>query len=262
MKIVVHPEYNYLSDWIKDIPSFFSTQGETIFKVRNEIRIFDTDSGKIAVKSFQIPHIINRFAYSFLRLSKAERSYVYSLEILKRGFNTPQPIAYIERFKAGLLSESYYVSGYSDYLWMKTFSFIKELTEEDVVILKAFAQLTARLHEKEIYHRDYSNGNILYKKEGENVLFDLVDVNRMQFGKVTEKMAYNAFHRMDLSIEMLEIVAREYALQRQMDVEKSIAEIKRLNLKTLRPYQAYHLPEPPKSLRLNHPVPTNGNFHD
>ena len=244
MKLIIHPEYNRLSNWLKEIPSFFSTQGESIYKSRNELKVFDTDFGKIVIKSFRVPHIINRFAYSFLRLSKAKRSYVYSLEIIKQGFKTPQPIAYIELFKRRLLSESYYVSAYSDYFLMRNFSFIKELTEEDIEILKAFAQLTAGLHEKDIYHTDYSNGNILYKKEGENILFDLIDVNRMQFKKVTEKMAYKAFHRLDLSIEMLEIVAREYALQRRMDVEKSIVEIKRLNLKTMRPYKSFHLPEP------------------
>jgi len=244
MNLVIRPEYNRLTDWIKEIPSLFPGQGKTIYKGRNELKVFDTDFGKMVVKSFRIPHIINRFAYSFLRLSKAKRSYTYSLEILKRGFPTPQPIAYMELFKTGLLSESYYVSGYSDYVSMKNFSFIKKLTEEDTGILKAFACLTARLHEKEIYHTDYSNGNILYKKEGENVFFDLVDVNRIQFKKVTEKQAYKAFHRLDLSIEMLEIVAREYALQRRMDPEKSTAEIKRLNLKTMRPYRSFHLPEP------------------
>jgi len=244
MKLVVRSEYNRLSDWVKEIPYFFSVQGETIYKSRNELKVYDTDFGKMVVKSFRVPHIINRFAYSFLRYSKAERSYAYSLEILKRGFETPQPVAYIELFKTGLLSESYYVSAYSDYLLMRNFSFIKKLTDEDVVILKAFARLTARLHAQEIYHTDYSNGNILYKKERENVFFDLIDVNRIQFKKVTEKMAYKAFHRLDLSIEMLEILASEYASLRGMDVEKSINEIKKLNLKTMRPYQSFHLPEP------------------
>ena len=244
MKLVIHPEYNHLSDWIKEIPSLFSTQGETIYKGRNELKVFDTDFGKMVIKSFRIPHIINRFAYSFLRLSKAERSYNYSMEILKRGFQTPQPIAYLELFKKGLISESYYVSGYSDYISMKSFTFIKKLTEEDIEILKAFARFTAQLHEKEIYHKDYSNGNILYKKENETVLFDLVDVNRVQFKKVTEAMAYKSFHRMDFSIEMLKIVAEEYALQCHLDVEKSIVEIKKLNLKTLQPYKSYHLAKP------------------
>jgi len=244
MKLVIHPQYNDLSDWIKKIPSFFSTQGETIYKGRNELKIFNTDFGKIVVKSFKVPHIINRFAYSFLRLSKAERSYNNSLELLEKGFETPQPIAYIELFKTGLITKSYYVSAYSDFLSMRYFNFIKKLTEEDIVILKAFACLSANLHDNNILHTDYSNGNILYKKEGGNVYFNFVDVNRLQFKKVTEKIAYKAFHRLDLSIEMLEIVAREYALKRGMNVEKCIAEITRLNIKTMRPYKSFHLPEP------------------
>jgi hypothetical protein len=237
MNIVIHPKYSLLSDWIKEIPSFFPVKGEIIYKARNELRIFDTDFGKIVVKSFKIPHIINRFAYSFLRFSKAERSYTYSLEILKRGFKTPQPIAYIELFKSGFLSESYYISTYTDYFLMRHFGLNKKLTENDIEILKAFAGYTARLHEKEIYHTDYSNGNILFKNEGENICFELIDLNRIHFKKVTEKMAFKAFHRLDFSIEMLDIVAREYALQRGMDVEKCVVEMKRMNLKTMQKYR-------------------------
>ena len=244
MNLVINSEYNRLGDWIKEIPVFFSTKGEVIYKGRNELKIFNTEFGKVVVKSFKVPHIINRFAYSFLRFSKAKRSYSYSIEILKRDFKTPQPIAYIEIFNKGFLFESYYISDYIDYMSMKSFNYTKKLTEEDVEILKAFARFTAQLHEKEIYHKDYSNGNILYKKEGEIISFYLVDVNRIKFKKVTEKMAYKAFHRLYLSIEMLEIIAREYALQRQMDVEKSIDRVKKLNFKTMRPEKSFHLPEP------------------
>ena len=227
MKLVVHPEYNRLSDWVNEIPSFFSTKGESIFKARNEIKIFDADFGKIAVKSFQVPHIINRFAYSFLRSSKAERSYTYSLEIQKRGFGTPHPIAYIELYKMGLLHESYYVSTYTDYILLRNLNQNKNLQGEEIDILKAFARFTAHLHKKEIYHPDYSDRNILYKKEGENILFHLIDVNRVKFKKVTENMAYKTFHRLDFSIEMLEIISKEYALQCGLNVEKIIGEIKR-----------------------------------
>jgi hypothetical protein len=244
MKLVVRPEYNCLSDWIKEIPSFFSTKGETIYIARNELKVFDTDFGKVVVKSFKIPHIINRFAYSFLRSSKAERSYIHGLEILKRGFQTPQPIAYIELFKAGLLSESYFISKYhTDYHLMRDFFLKKILTAEDVDTLKAFARFTAQLHEKEIYHTDYSNGNILYKKESENILFEIIDLNRVHFNKVNEMMAYKTFHRLDFSEEMLEIVAKEYALQGRLDVEKSITEMKRLNLKTMKRYRPNEMPE-------------------
>jgi len=238
MRIVVHPKYTVLSERIKEIPSFFSTRGETIYKGRNEVKVFETDFGKIVVKSFCVPHLINRLAYTYLRFSKAERSYAYSLEIMERGFQTPQPIAYIELFKGGLISESFYVSGYTDFFLMRNFTWTKRITEEEIEILKAFARFTAQLHEKEIYHTDYSPGNILYKKENDAILFELIDVNRVQFKKVSEKMAFQAFQRMDFSVEMLEITAREYASQRHLDVEKSVAEIKRLNLKTMRKFRS------------------------
>ena len=237
MNLIINSEYDRLSDWIKEVPVFFSTKGELIYKDRNELKRFDAEFGKMVVKSFKVPHIINRFAYSFLRSSKAERSYTYSFEILRRGIKTPQPVAYIELFKTGLLSESYFISDFTDFTSMKSFNYTKKITEEDVEILIAFAQFTALLHEKEIYHADYSNGNILYKKEDENICFELIDLNRIKFKQVTKKMSYKAFHRLDLSVEMLEIVAREYAMRRQMDVEKSINEIRRLNLNTMKRYR-------------------------
>lgn len=244
MYIIINPEYTFLNDFITKLPYFFDEKGDTLYRGRNELKMFDTGQGKVVVKSFKIPLFINGFVYSFLRKSKANRSYYYSLEIQKRGFDIPAPIAYIEIFKFGLLTESYYISAYSDGATMRDFSFIKALTEEKADILKAFAVLTARLHKAGVYHPDYSNGNILYKREKEKVRFDLVDVNRMQFREVTEKMAYKSFHRLDFSLEMLEIVAREYALQRGFDVEKSIAKITEYNLKTMKPYQSFHLPKP------------------
>jgi len=36
------------------------------------------------------------------RQSKAERSYIYSMEIQQHGFDTPEPVAMIEQFQSGL----------------------------------------------------------------------------------------------------------------------------------------------------------------
>lgn len=49
--------------------------------------------------------------------------------------------------------------------------------------MTAFAEFTARLHEAGILHLDYSPGNILYDKIGEEYHFSLVDINRMHFGE-------------------------------------------------------------------------------
>ena len=53
--------------------------------------------------------------------------------------------------------------------------------------MTAFAEFTARLHEAGILHLDYSPGNILYDKIGEEYHFSLVDINRMHFGEVDIK---------------------------------------------------------------------------
>jgi serine/threonine protein kinase len=244
MNVIINPEYNFLASFIHNIPVSFDKGGETIYDGRNEIKIFTVDNKKIVIKSFKVPYYFNRIAYSFFRASKAKRSYDYSWEIIRRGFHSPTPIAYIEGFKSGLLKHSYYISDYSDHISLKEFKFIHSVTKENTEIFKAFARLTAHLHDAEIYHTDYSNGNIMYKREENDIRFDLVDVNRVQFKKVTEDMGYKAFHRLDLSIEMLEIIAKEYAEQRQFDVAKSIDKVVKYNLKSMKPYESFNIPKP------------------
>ncbi|MDR1937822.1 MAG: lipopolysaccharide kinase InaA family protein [Tannerellaceae bacterium] len=243
MSIVIHPACIALSDFINRLPALFATEGERIYKGRNELKVFRAGERKVVVKSFKVPHLVNRIAYTFFRPSKARRSYDYSLELIARGFHAPAPVAYIETFEAGLLKNSYYVSGYAAGVTMREeFCFIYPNTEEKTRILLAFAAFTARLHEAGIYHRDYSNGNILYTVQGEgDIRFELVDVNRILFRNVSWEMGCKSFHRMDFSIEMLEIVAAEYARRRNLDVEKTIAKTVACNIKTMKPYTSFNL---------------------
>lgn len=43
----------------------------------------------------------------------------------------------------------------------------------------------AELHEAEVYHADFSPGNVLYDRTEEGVRFSLIDINRMYFGPVS-----------------------------------------------------------------------------
>ncbi|GHT36433.1 hypothetical protein AGMMS49574_28150 [Bacteroidia bacterium] len=236
MTIDINSSYKKLTPFINRLPELFETEGETIYKARNEIKVFTVEGEKVVVKAFKVPHIINQIAYSLFRPSKALRSYRYALELQKRGFLTPTPIAYIQLFEGVLLKRSFYVSGYTEGVTMRReFNYNYSLTEHIAYILKAFATYTARLHDAGIYHLDYSNGNILYTEEGGDLLFELVDLNRIRFKKVTAEMGWKSFHRLDFSLEMLEIAAREYALQRHLDVEESIVKITAYNLRTMKP---------------------------
>ena len=60
-----------------------------IYKGRNELKEFDVEGKKLIVKSYQLPHLLNRIIYNFFRASKAKRSYSYALMLRKLGIGSP-----------------------------------------------------------------------------------------------------------------------------------------------------------------------------
>jgi hypothetical protein len=219
MKTVINPSFDYLASFIKSIPEFFNREGETIYDDRNQIKIFDAGHEKIVVKSFKIPFFFNRIIYTCFRPSKAERSYKYALKLIERQINTSQPVAYIENRTNGLLFDSYYVSIYKEYPGS-----LRELRhhnlEETADLATAFARFTAEIHEKAIFPLDYSPGNILYEKTGDEYRFCLIDLNRMRFMPVDLKTGAYGLRRLWGNEETIAFIAREYAKQRNFDEKK------------------------------------------
>ena len=183
---MINPKYEYLREYVERIPKDFETIGTVIHSGRNLIKMITVDGLDINVKRYTIPPLINRIAYAFFRPSKGKRAFVYPEKLLEKGFETPCPIAYIEETKMGLIGHSYFMSIQSPYRYnFCQFGNADIKSCEDVVT--AFAEFTARLHEAGILHLDYSPGNILYDKIGEEYHFSLVDINRMHFGEVDIK---------------------------------------------------------------------------
>jgi tRNA A-37 threonylcarbamoyl transferase component Bud32 len=215
--IIINPKYHQLEDFIKSIPASFSQSGKTIYAERNEIKVYNIKGLDINIKSFKKPIFINQVVYSTFRKSKAKRSYEYASKLKERGFHTPDPIAYIEQKNFGLLKKSFYVSinEQFDGLMRELRYGVLEGREN---LLRQFAQYTADLHEKQILHLDYSSGNILYKKEGNDYSFYLVDLNRMVFDRpVNINTACFNFRRLWGSDEMISFFVKEYAKQRGFD---------------------------------------------
>jgi len=226
MNIIINPAFNHLKKYIDRIPSSFINEGNTIYEGRNTLKLFNFGGQKLVVKSFKIPHFINKIAYSYLRSSKAKRSYEYGLEIIKRGVNTPTPVAYIEEFKYGLLHHSYYICEYCDYdRSFREFTYYEESFEGKDDILIAFADFTVQMHRAGIYHKDYSPGNILFKKNDEGIEFCIVDVNRIRFGVVTKKLGYKNFERIWAGDAMLTTIAKRYAFDCGFKEEASIKKV-------------------------------------
>ena len=179
MRVIVNPKYAHLQKEIEEIPRSFQEKGDVVYDGRNVLKRIGLGSIDVVVKSFKKPHIINRVVYSFFRQSKAERSYIYSMEIQQHGFDTPEPVAMIEQFQSGLLSHSYYICCYDGGETVRSLMDGKVEGNEDK--LSAFARYTAALHQAGILHLDYSPGNILiHQNDANEYSFSLVDVNRMQ----------------------------------------------------------------------------------
>lgn len=194
--------------FLLNIQKEFQKHDSTIHKARNELKIVPLQNISTVVKSFKIPNIINKIAYSFFRDSKAKKSYEYSLKI---GDFTPSPIGYIEFYKLGLINESYFISEEFKY----DFTIREPLLEDDFVnreeVFRAFARFTLKLHNANIFHNDYSPGNILIKKQEDGALvFKIVDINRMKFLDLDEETRAKNFSKLWASDGILTIMADEY----------------------------------------------------
>ena len=226
MNLVINFQYKYISDFIEKIPTIFPYEGESIHKLRNEIKIFKVENLTINVKSYKKPIFLNRIAYTFFRESKARRAYNYALKLIDLGVNTAAPIAYVECKKGGLLSSSYFVS-----LQVDTQGNLKDITnpqmsrQEKHNIAVALAKFTASIHKKGVLHIDYSPGNILYRKENEKYEFILIDINRMKFTDIDKDKGCNNFCRLWGDDDFFIVLAQTYAQEMGYSQEECINKV-------------------------------------
>ena len=209
MKYQLHPKYAHCQPLIDHIEVHFQQATQILHAERNEIRIVKFADKDYVVKSFRIPHLINRFAYHYLRASKAKRSYQYSLKL---GMEIcPEPVAYIEQFHQGLLARSYFISRHFNYDFTIRPLLDDARFENRSEILRQFATFTHHLHQRGILHRDYSPGNILIKQQGKQYNFKIIDVNRMQFKSLNLKERLSNFTRLMVDDSTMEIILNCYA---------------------------------------------------
>ncbi len=211
---VVEQKYREL---LENIVEYFKNSEDSIHKARNEVKVIVYDNTTLVIKSFKIPHIINRVAYTFFRDSKAKRSYENSLKIIEF---VPKPIGYIEFHKNFLLNQSYFVSENFKYDFTIREPLLDAKFEDRVNIFKKFANFTYKLHEKGILHLDYSPGNILIKKENDRYIFKLVDINRMRFIDLDVKERLKNFSKLWAEDSDLDIIIDEYIKLSNLDIKK------------------------------------------
>lgn len=207
-KYQLNRDSNKFKEFLLNIKSYFNANSQTIHKARNELKIINFSDTDTVVKSFKVPHLLNRVVYTFFKKSKAKKSYEYSLKISDF---TPKPIGYIEFYDSGLIQESYFISEKFDY----DFTIREPLLDADFKardeILGAFARFTYELHEAKILHQDYSPGNILVKRDGNSFTFKVVDINRMEFRALSLNERLRNFNKLWANDKDIEIMAIAYA---------------------------------------------------
>ena len=226
-KYILNPKHSTFKEHLLNIQSIFQASDESIHKARNELKIVEIDGTKYVIKSFKVPHFINRIAYTFFRDSKAKKSYLNAIKLQELGINTPEPVGVIEFFKNTLLTQSYFVSLYEAYDFT-----IREVFHHKVddvqTILKEFAAFTYELHKKGVWHVDYSLGNILITKQADgSYKFSLVDINRMHFKHITPQEGLLNFNKFWAQEEDLEFLVKEYTKLASLEFESSFEIVKK-----------------------------------
>jgi serine/threonine protein kinase len=233
---MINPAFEELEARLLEIPSLFEAEGSIIYNERNKIKLFEVEGHRICVKRYRRPSLFKRFIYSFFRKPKAVRAFVHSGELIRRGFPSPQPVACFIQKKWGLFCDSYYLSLMVDFP-RNMYEFGKGEAAGRGHILRAFARLTAELHEAGILHKDYSPGNILFTISKNGIEFCLIDTNRMSFSDyVSMGKGCANFARLWGNDEVFRMIAREYALSRRLNEAMCCAKILRHHRRFWRRY--------------------------
>jgi serine/threonine protein kinase len=199
------------SIFVDNIQSLFFQENSSLFEKRNTVKLLEHDGVKYAVKSFKIPHKLNQIVYRFFRASKAQRSYENSVKLKELDINTPAPIGYIEFPTGFLFKESYYVSEFYDFDFEIRDVLEDETFEDRENILKKFVLFSYDLHNKGVYHNDYSPGNVIIKKVDGSYEFSIIDVNRMKFIAYDDDTRFKNLSRFSTTQNDLQFIALEYA---------------------------------------------------
>jgi RIO-like serine/threonine protein kinase len=160
--------------------------------------------------------------YRFFRSSKAERSYENAVKLRALGVNTPEPIGYIELASKFLFQKSYYVSEFYDFDFEIRDVLNDDTFEDREEILKEFVYFSNDLHDKGVYHSDYSPGNVIIKKLNDGYEFSIIDVNRMKFRPYSIALRFENLSRFSTNDKDKDFIARQYAKILKIEDNKAI----------------------------------------
>lgn len=216
--ILLNPTYETLRPLLSE-PERLMTRGTAIHRGRNMLCEVEVESVRLCIKRYGTPNVFRNFVYRYLRAPKGLRAWRNSHALRAAGFDSPEPVAYIQRNTGWGIKDSYYICLYEEgqtlYRWGD--QSLASLQDE----VRAFALFTARMHEAGFLICDYTPGNILCTGTG----FTLVDTNRMRQGKVSLACGLRNMAGLWLQPETAAYLAQVYAEARGADPELAEAQM-------------------------------------
>ncbi|RRD80050.1 tyrosine protein kinase [Alloprevotella sp. OH1205_COT-284] len=223
MRIVLNPKYQHLQAYLEHIDEHFEREGRELHRGRNVLRILKVEGLTLVVKRYGTMPLTHRLATRIYKSNKAKKAYFSPFLLRERGFESPDPVAFVTYRRSWLSSTYYFVCLYSDYRYTMRdlVSLDPEFREE---VTRSFAAYTAKLHKNGFLHRDFSADNILFDRVGDRIHFTLIDTNSMKCGRAVsiEKGCQN-FARLEGSEEFFNHLGQLYAQARNADALRCIA---------------------------------------
>lgn len=223
IKTKINPKYSQLGSFIERIHDAFEQEGQIIFQGRNVIKSFvlqvDGKEQTVIVKRYKRSNFFQKIGYSFFRSTKACRAYENAIELMHRGFSTPEPYGYVETRKNGFIDYCYFVSDVDDSHPIS--EQLNDIEEFNQVMAKDYARFVAQLHQKGILDIDLNSGNVLFHPLADgHYTFSLIDINRMKFYGENEcpplSECMENLTRFTGRMDVFECVARAYVKARGM----------------------------------------------
>lgn len=163
----------------------------------------------LAVKAYKVRGAFKGYMYGLLRAPKARRAFRNARKLRSLGFDTPEPMGAVCVVDGGRLRESYYVCRY-----LEGWTFLRRAEERHdfPALARALAAYMDSLHRAGVLMKDFTQGNILFRTDGEGRYhFALVDINRMEFGVHDRRRLMSNFGAVLDTPEGVAVLAREYA---------------------------------------------------
>ncbi len=217
MKIILNPKYENLRDYLTNLEEHFEHEGKEIFRDRNVLRTLQVNGLTLCVKRYAPSSLRNRIAVKIYKTSKGKKAYLRPLQLRERGYESPEPIAFVKYSKGLVTTTTYFVCLLSNYRY-NLMDIVTLSSEERHEATVSFAHYAARLHKDGFLHRDFSSGNILFDKVNGRYRFSLIDTNSIRVGRPVsiEKGCAN-LARLKGDDLFFETLAREYAAARGVE---------------------------------------------